>query len=247
MPVHVRKPSVRHCSVTLPGRMRRALIVVGKAPIPGRTKTRLVPSLSADAAAAIYRGFLLDTLQLAHSLGWERVSLVHPRGDAPLLRGLATGVQLLEQPRQGLGHALRFAFERHFRDGCDTVTLIGSDNPTLPVELVQDAQDALARGHDLAIGPSLDGGYYLIGMRQPHLGVFDHIDWSTSRVYTQTLERAANLGLRVHAVQEWYDVDEPEDLEQLVHELDCSPRDVAPNTRAALEQCAGARVRLRGK
>ena len=214
--------------------MRRALIVVGKAPIPGRTKTRLVPPLSADAAAALYRGLLLDTLQLAHSLGWECISLVHPRGDAPLLRGLVPGVRLLEQPGEGLGPALRFAFERHFRDGCDTVTLIGSDNPTLPVELVWDAQDALAGGHDLSIGPSLDGGYYLIGMRQPHLGVFDHVDWSTSRVYAQTLERAADLRLQVHAVQEWYDVDEPRDLERLLRELDGGPQAVAPHTRAAL-------------
>jgi rSAM/selenodomain-associated transferase 1 len=220
--------------------MRRALIVVGKAPVPGRTKTRLLPSLTADAAAAVYRGFLLDTLQLAHSLGWERISLVHPRGDAPLLRGLAPGVQLLEQPRDGLGQALRYAFECHFGDGCDTVTLIGSDNPTLPVELVQDAHDALARGHDLAIGPSHDGGYYLIGMRQPHLGVFDRIDWSTSRVYAQTMERAATLGLRVHTVQQWYDVDEPEDLDRLQRELEGAPPDLAPHTRAAL----GAAMRV---
>jgi rSAM/selenodomain-associated transferase 1 len=214
--------------------MRRALIVVGKAPIPGRTKTRLVPPLSTDAAATLYRGFLLDTLQLAQGLGWECLSLVHPRGDAPLLRGWTPGVQLLEQPRDGLGQALRFAFERHFGDGCDTVTLIGSDNPTLPAALIHDAQTALARGHDLAIGPSLDGGYYLIGMRQPHLGIFEQIEWSTSRVYAQTLERAAALGLRAHTISEWYDVDEPADLERLLRELDSSPPGVAPHTRAAL-------------
>jgi rSAM/selenodomain-associated transferase 1 len=226
--------------------MRRALAVVAKAPVPGRTKTRLVPPLSADEAAALYRGFLLDTLQLAHSLGWERISLVHPRGDAPLLRGLAAGVELLEQPREGLQQALSFAFEHHFAAGFDSVTLIGSDNPTLPVELIQDAQRALAHEQDLAIGPSLDGGYYLIGMRQPHLGVFDHIDWSTSSVYAQTLERAAGLNLQVHAVPEWYDVDEPADLERLVRELEGSPAGVAPNTRAALERYAGAPVSLRG-
>jgi rSAM/selenodomain-associated transferase 1 len=224
--------------------MRRALIVVGKAPTPGRTKTRLVPPLSAAAAAALYRGFLLDTLELARGLGWECISLVHPRGDAPALRGLTPGVQLLEQPRDGLGLALSFAFERHFADGCDTVTLIGSDNPTLPAELIDDAQNALARGHDLAIGPSLDGGYYLIGMRRPHLGIFDHIDWSTSRVFAQTLDRAAALELRAHTIHEWYDVDEAKDLEQLVHELDRSPLVVAPNTRAALERYAGAPVSL---
>src|ERR1051326_4109516 len=82
--------------------MDRALIVIGKAPIPGETKTRLVPPLSAHEAAALYRGFLLDTLQLATSLHWERTSLIHPRGHADLLRPIAQGAQLVEQPGKGL-------------------------------------------------------------------------------------------------------------------------------------------------
>jgi rSAM/selenodomain-associated transferase 1 len=223
--------------------MRRALIVVGKAPIAGQTKTRLVPPLSADDAAALYRGFLLDTLQLALSLGWEQISLVHPRGHAPHLAGLTSNVQLVEQPRDGLGHALAFAFERHFAAGCDSVTLIGSDNPTLRAEPILAAHAALERGRDLAIGPSLDGGYYLIGMRQPHLGVFEDIEWSTPRVYLQTLARARDLALRVHSVAEWYDVDEPADLDRLRSELDRSPPEVAPNTRAALAATRAAPAR----
>src|SRR5436190_7986700 len=171
-------------------RMPRALMVVGKAPRPGSAKTRLVPPLSPEEAARLYQGFLLDAVHLALQLGWEQTTIVHPSGDGQLLRALLPQrrtLALLEQQRPGLGHALAYAFEYHFAAGYDVVMLIGSDNPTLSTEPIHTASAALRDGHDLAIGPSADGGYYLIGMRQPHLGVFYRIDWSTSRVYAQTL------------------------------------------------------------
>jgi len=225
--------------------MRRALIVVGKAPVPGRTKTRLVPPLSNEDAARLSSAFLLDTLAIALSLGWEHTTLVHPRGQATQLRGLVEHeqVHLLEQPRDGLGEALAYAFEHHFAAGCERVTLIGSDNPTLPSEPIQNADAALQADADVAIGPTVDGGYYLIGMRQPHPGVFERIDWSTSRVYAQTLARADELGLRVQQVAQWYDVDEPGDLARLERELSGGPASLAPNTRAALSTMRAARAR----
>jgi glycosyltransferase A (GT-A) superfamily protein (DUF2064 family) len=265
--------------------MPRALIVVGKAPAAGSTKTRLVPPLSAQDAADLYRGFLLDTLELAASLGWERTSVVHPRGDGPALAALLremselpqeldtqthsaggvgrrqaqvsrvddipfgsegwlsserasgdTHVRLLEQSANGLGDALAYAFERHFAAGFDTAILIGSDNPTLSVEPVKHAHAALQGGADLAIGPTVDGGYYLIGMRQLHLGVFEDINWSTPLVYAETLDRARSLGLRVHSVAEWYDVDEPGDLDRLSRELAEGPATLARHTRLVLER-----------
>jgi uncharacterized protein len=223
--------------------MRRALIVIGKAPIPGISKTRLVPPLSAEEAAAVYRGFLLDSLEMAASLGWERTSLIHPRGHAALLRGLRPSrIRLVEQPGQGLGQALAYAFAHHFEDRFDTVTLIGSDNPTLPPETVRTAEAALEAGSDVVLGPTIDGGYYLIGMRQPHLGLFEGIEWSTPRVYAQTLAQASRRNLRVHSVREWYDVDEPDDLDRLVRELESSPPSVAAHTRIALRAMGVAPV-----
>jgi uncharacterized protein len=214
--------------------MRRALIVVGKAPEAGLTKTRLVPPLSADAAAELYRAFLLDAVDLGTRLGCDRLSVVHPRGAAPALSTiLPKSVHLVEQPAEGLRAALAFAFATHCAQGFERVVLIGSDNPTLPAERVEQAFTAL-ESHDLSIGPSADGGYYLIGMSQAHLGVFDGIDWSTSRVYTQTLDRARRLGLRVHALAEWYDIDTPADLQRLQLELCSTPETVAPYTRAAM-------------
>ncbi|MBV9324264.1 MAG: TIGR04282 family arsenosugar biosynthesis glycosyltransferase [Chloroflexi bacterium] len=218
--------------------MRRALIVVGKAPIAGSTKTRLVPPLSAPEAADLYRGFLRDTLELACALNWEVTSLVHPRGDGPVLAALVkdSAVQLLEQQADGLGDALAYAFQHHFAAGCGTAVLIGSDNPTLVRQPVEAACQALQQGADLAIGPTVDGGYYLIGMRRPHPGVFVGIDWSTPRVHGQTRSRARELGLRVDHVAEWYDVDEPVDLDRLSSELATAPPGVARHTRRVMEQ-----------
>jgi rSAM/selenodomain-associated transferase 1 len=215
--------------------MRRALIVVGKAPAAGRTKTRLVPPLTAESAAELYRGFLLDAVQLGLELGWERTTVVHPQGDGPALARLLAGhARLLEQRGDGLGKALACAVAQHFAEGYDIAVLIGSDSPTLPPEPIQQACAAIEQTHDLAVGPTADGGYYLIGMRQPHLGVFENIAWSTSRVYAQTLAQAQRLGLRVQTLREWYDVDEPADLERLRRELDEGPLNVARHTRAAL-------------
>lgn len=220
--------------------MRRALLIVAKAPEPGRTKTRLVPPLTPDEAARLYRAFLLDTLAIACQVDWEHVCMVAPRGARSALVELAPpGVHVREQRGEGLGNALRDAFAHHLACGFERVVLIGSDNPTLPARYVNDASMALDR-HDLSIGPTSDGGYYLIGMRVPHLGVFDGITWSTSRVYGQTLDRAAALSLRVAELPAWFDVDEPADLINLQRELESASAEVAPRTRAALSHvCAG--------
>jgi uncharacterized protein len=225
--------------------MRRALVIVGKAPVPGRAKTRLVPPLSPEEAAALYRAFLVDTLQVAQQLAWERVCVVHPPGDGA---SLPTGVDLLEQPADGLGRALAFAFDYHFTLGFDRVVLIGSDNPTLTAEPILAADRALEQA-DVAIGPTRDGGYYLIGMRQAWPALFSGIEWSTPRVRAQTLQRAHELGLAVEPVEEWFDVDEPSDLDYLDAELARLPTSVAPHTRAVLRtwhQDAGLHARASG-
>jgi rSAM/selenodomain-associated transferase 1 len=222
--------------------MRRALIVIGKAPVAGSTKTRLVPPLSAEEAAALYGGFLLDGVHLGLSLHWERVSVVHPRGDGDVLRGLLPSqVHLVEQAGSGIGQALRYAFECHFGEGFDRVVLIGSDNPTLSRRPVEDAYAALDE-HDVSIGPTADGGYYLMGLRGPWPGLFEGIDWSTARVWAQTLARAGVLGLTVRAVTPWYDVDTPEDLERLRADLRSSGSSVAPNTRLAMGRLGSPQV-----
>ena len=215
-------------------RVRRAVLVVGKAPVPGQAKTRLAPPLSPRAAADLYRAFLLDTLHLALSLGWERVSLVHPAGSAPVLRDIVpAGVVLCQQPGSGLGDALSTAFISHLDAGFARVMLLASDSPGLPPDILDAAAVALDAA-DVCLGPSLDGGYYLLGMSAPHPELFESIDWSTDRVCAQTLARARSAGLRVHLLPTWYDVDTPADLDHLHHELASGRAGHAPRTAAAL-------------
>jgi uncharacterized protein len=214
------------------------LVVVGKLPEPGRTKTRLVPPLSEGEAAELARAFLQDTCATGRALGWEQVSLVYPARPGPLPEYLASlGTSPRPQRGQGLGDALACAFADHLAEGFEQVVLIGSDTPDLPAGLLHQASRRLSEpGTDLVIGPSLDGGYYLLGMRQPHLGVFEAIAWSTDQVYAQTLERARGLGLRVTSLQSWADVDTPDDLVRLERDLRRAPPSVAPSTRQVLNQ-----------
>jgi rSAM/selenodomain-associated transferase 1 len=214
----------------------RALVVVGKAPEAGRTKTRLSPPLSPAQAADLSGAFLQDTIALAAASAWDRVSVVYPAsaGAEAVLRALLPpSVHLAAQRGDGLGAALADAFQSHLDAGLGRVVLIGSDNPTLPPSLLAEADRALDE-HDLVLGPSADGGYYLIGMDRPYPGLFEGITWSTSVVYQQTLARAEALGLHVASIQEWYDVDTAADLDQLKDELGRASPGVAPATRAVL-------------
>ncbi|SRR6266511_3175663 len=214
--------------------MRRALVIVAKAPRPGRAKTRLVPPLSPAEAAALSGAFLLDTIETGLSLAWERISLIHPAGQddaARLSAFVPSAVTLCAQHGAGLGDALRGAFADHFAQGFERVVLIDSDSPTLPARLLDAACAGLA-DHDVTIGPTADGGYYLLGLRGRHDALFDEIGWSTPSVYRQTLRRAAVL--RVQTLPEWYDVDMPDDLTRLQLDLANLPGRVAPHTRQAL-------------
>ena len=225
--------------------MRRALVVVGKAPQPGATKTRLCPPLLPAQAARLYEAFLRDALETGQSLGWDRVTLIYPPttgARAILTRIVPAHVHLHAQDGRGLGEALSGAFVHHASNGFDRVVLIGSDNPTLPAALIKGASDALDV-HDVVIGPAADGGYYLIGMDRPLPVLFDRITWSTSLVYNETIERAHENGLSVASLPEWYDVDTFEDLARLRAELDELDVTVAPATRLELDVLAPLFVR----
>ena len=218
--------------------MRRALIIVGKAPRPGRTKTRLVPPLSADQAADLSSAFLLDTVELGLGLGWECVSVVHPAepDEAELLAQLVPAqVRLCRPGRRWPGSALRGAFADHFAEQFERVVLVDSDSPTLPPEILHAACAGLDE-HDVTLGPSVDGGYYLLGLRQQHDELFDAITWSTALVFDQTLHQARRL--RVECLPEWYDVDAPDDLRRLTEDLAQAPAHVAVHTRAAMARLA---------
>ncbi|MDQ3809226.1 MAG: TIGR04282 family arsenosugar biosynthesis glycosyltransferase [Chloroflexota bacterium] len=221
---------------------RRALVVVGKAPVAGKAKTRLVPPLSPEQAAEVARAFLLDTVDLGGGLGWEQLTLVHPNetGQREALARLLPGeVRMLPQTGAGLGDALAGALAAHFAEGFDRVVLLDTDSPTLPRAILEAASERLQQC-DVSLGPCADGGYYLIGLRAPRPRLFEDIAWSTQGVLRQTLERARESRLSVATLPEWYDVDSFDDLLQLERDLLARPAYVAPNTRRVLERLSAA-------
>jgi hypothetical protein len=202
-----------------------AIAVMAKASIPGRTKTRLVPPLSRDEAAALNTAFLRDVADnilsaaaLADVTGW----MAHaPAGSEAFFKAhLPASIGLVETVKPNLGACLLHAATTLLEAGHDSVCLLNSDSPTLPVGYLVAAATALATAGDrVVLGPCTDGGYYLIGMKEPHAALFEGIDWSTERVFHQTLGRCAEAGLPVFELPAWYDVDDVATLRQLIGEV----------------------------
>ncbi len=193
--------------------MKDLLILFAKAPEPGRVKTRLIPFLSEKAASQLQKAFFLDTLQLTDPLLLRRAVACLPDSEHPFFLQCATERPLLFLNQKGadLGERMKNAFEWGFSRGFQKVILLGSDSPTLPSGFIQEAVDRL-ESFPLVLGPSVDGGYYLIGSRPPVPAVFDGIEWGTNRVLAATLEKITRRRVRCHLLPFWYDIDRPEDL-----------------------------------
>ncbi len=216
-----------------------AVYVVAKAPRPGLVKTRLSPRVSLEQAASLARAFLLDTLLLARHARHVVVRAVcRDPAEAAIVRELGGAtLEVLCQGEPGLGAALEECFYHGIADGFDRVAVLGSDSPTLPSELVEQAFATLDR-HDVAIGPSEDGGYYLLAARALHPSLFRGMVWSTDTVFHETLARCRRDGLCSAILPSWYDVDTGDCLARLIRELDVASPGTAPNTRLALQAIA---------
>ncbi len=215
----------------------RAVVVMGKVPTSGTVKTRLVPPLNPQQAARLYGAFLHDTLVTALAVPAAHVILFHPPDDdqAALHDIVPVGVACVEDTGTNLGDSMQQAFRHCFNHSATSVVLIGSDLPTLPTQIVETAFTHLDdSANDVVLGPSLDGGYYLIGLRTDQPALFEGMVWSTSRVLEQTLDRARRAGLHTALLEPWRDIDRPSDLEALVEELAHNPRLTAPATRRVL-------------
>ena len=193
--------------------MNDLLILFAKAPEPGRVKTRMVPHLSEADAAQLHRAFLLDTLQLTDPLPLQRAIACLPGADHPFFVqcGKERPLLFLDQQGADLGERMKNAFEWGFSSGFKKVFLIGCDTPTLPVNLISEAVARLD-SFRLVLGPSIDGGYYLIGGRPPIPSLFNGIDWGSNTVLTETLEKVTEQEVGCHLLPFWYDIDRPEDL-----------------------------------
>jgi len=199
-----------------------ALAVMAKAPRAGRVKTRLSPPLTSEQAAAMSVRFLRDTAEnLAGIAGAAGLVSYTPMGDEGLFAGLLPETfALVAQRGEGFGERLLAAAEDILAIGYGAVCLIDSDSPTVPAAAYERAVEALAApGDRVVLGPSHDGGYYLIGLKQAHREPFERISWSTSTVLEETLARCGEAGLEVVLLPTWYDVDDASTLDVLKAEL----------------------------
>jgi rSAM/selenodomain-associated transferase 1 len=199
-----------------------ALAVMAKAPRPGKVKTRLSPPLTLVQTAALNVCFLRDTTENLASIPASAGLISYtPVGDEALFDGLLPETfALVAQRGDGFGERLHAAATDILALGYGAVCLIDSDSPTVPAVCFQQAVEELARpGDRIVLGPSHDGGYYLIGLKQPHCEPFDRITWSTSLVLEETLERCREAGLETVLLPTWYDVDDASTLEILSAEL----------------------------
>ena len=194
---------------------------MAKAPVAGQVKTRLCPPLSVQDAAELSRCFLLDKIgQVLQVTRAEPVVAYAPEDAAGVFETLAPGFTLLPQRGDDLTARLVSILGRLLAGGCEAAIMIDSDTPTLPVERLESAVTLAGSGeHDLVLGPSEDGGYYLIGLRRLRTELFEGMPWSTPAVFEETLRRADVLGLRTAQLPPWYDVDTAVDLERLTAEL----------------------------
>jgi uncharacterized protein len=220
-------------------RVQSAVAIMAKAPQPGQVKTRLCPPLSHSEAAQLYQCFLLDKIAQVNGLqgGTPAVSY-SPDESKPMFKDLTPPhFMLIPQRGDDLGARLVCTFEQLFRQGYSQVIVIDSDTPTLPTAYLEQALRLIAvHENDVVLGPTEDGGYYLIGLRQSRRELFERMPWSTAQVFPETKHRSEQCGLTVACTASWYDVDTPEDLTRLMASLDHLQDGLARQTRQFLRR-----------
>jgi rSAM/selenodomain-associated transferase 1 len=201
----------------------RVLVIMAKAPRPGRVKTRLAASLPVQAVTGFYRCLLDDTLALARSLSGIEVAIMCPESDVNELAGLAgNGVSVVAQKGEGLDAGLTSVFAHFAEDHQRRTIAFNSDSPHLPGSVLEGAFETLA-AHDMVVGPTNDGGYYLVGAKASHPELFAPDGMGTSSALERLLSRARALELSVGFAAPFYDIDVADDLTRLAAELRRAP------------------------
>ena len=202
-----------------------AIAIMAKASAPGRTKTRLVPPLTFEQAAALNTTFIQDIAGNLLAAG-SRIAIAGyvafaPAGAEAFFRdALPSDIGLIDACLPSLGECLVHTIKEIFARGHAAAVVLNSDSPTLPTALLIETASMLAQpGERAVLGPCTDGGYYLLGLKTFHRRLFEDITWGTARVAAQTLERAREVKLDVHLLPPWYDVDDLEGLRRLHGEL----------------------------
>lgn len=212
---------------------------MAKAPRLGCVKTRLAESLSLEAVTELYVCLLNDTIALAQTLNRVDTAIMCPEADVEdLSRAVANSVPVVPQKGQGLAAGLTCVFKHFEASPRRRVIAFNSDSPHLPASVLETAFDVLET-YDLVVGPTHDGGYYLVGARASYPGLFTSDGMGTVNAFEALLGRAHALGLSTHLAGQFYDVDIAEDLHQLAAELKRAPQR-APRTAAWLRDRARA-------
>lgn len=195
----------------------RAVVVMAKKPVPGSTKTRLTPTLSPADAAALYECFLLDTIaHICARRDCEALVAIDEPESASYFRSVAPDVPQILQTGETLAPRLDGVLRQGLDLGHRAVFAIGSDSPDLPADYLTESFTLLdQQGTDVVLGPTADGGYYLIGWKQPWPRLVTDVEMSTPNVLRDTLAIADQLGIRVALGPNWHDVDEPDDIVRL--------------------------------
>ena len=212
---------------------------MAKAPSPGKVKTRLAPPLTLEESAALNICFLRDTFtNISEVHNAAGVAVYTPQGEEAAFHNIVPpNFLMLPQRGDNFGERLLAAAQDLLSAGFAACCLIDSDSPTVPHRALQLAVRALAEpGDRMVLGPTDDGGYYLIGLKHAHAHLFKNIPWSTSGVFDATMDRAAEQALDVTLLPRWFDVDDGPTLKRLVKEMfanDGKPTEAyaAPHTR----------------
>jgi rSAM/selenodomain-associated transferase 1 len=214
--------------------MDRVLVIMAKAPRPGAVKTRLSPGLSPASVTDFYCCLLEDTLTLARSLGDVEVAIMCPDSDVRELAKLVGKVNVVAQKGVGLAAGLISVFAHFAEDHPRRIIAFNSDSPHLPLSVLEDAFETLAT-HDVIVGPTHDGGYYLVGAKTSHPTLFANDGMGTNSALETLLSRARSLDLSVGFASAFYDIDVADDLTRLADELRLSPAR-APRTARWLKE-----------
>jgi len=225
--------------------MSSLCIIFAKEPVPGQVKTRLTPPFSPGEACRLYGAFLADVLEeTARIPGMECALAYASAGARKFFRDLAPGVRRFPQEGRDLGERLVRAFSWGWGAGFQNVLVRGSDTPDLPGGILLQARRRLASGQaQVVLGPSPDGGYYLVGLRDPQPQLFAEITWSSSAVLAETLSRARELSLNVHLLRCWPDIDNYAGLMAFLKKPHPSPRAGWRSDRIARELLAGTALK----
>lgn len=201
--------------------IRGVLQVFSKPPAPGLVKRRLIPALGEAGAADLYQRLLRHSLATATLSGFTTVELWSTDVTAGNIRALAGqyGIRLQQQQGNDLGQRMSRALSTALARA-KFALLMGCDCPALGASDLRQAAGWLRAGADAVLGPASDGGYYLIGLRRPVLGLFEDVPWGTAEVLETTRQRLRRAGLAWHELPEYADIDRPEDLELLPPEHD---------------------------